>query len=164
MPIRPSKSYRTKIGYQTWLSDLQIWYLGQERQYLRPPNWQSCLQSAVGGVPTAANISVVAACPCWCCCPWCSFLCFTLVLHKESVNIFYQPPPSLLWNGERWRRRKRNWNNKWKGCHQACSPRLPAHLQPRQVERCPGELPPPPNTLTPFGQSEAAAADLEDGL
>ena len=78
MTIRPSKSYRTKIGYRTWLSDLQIWYFSQERQHLRPPNWRRCLQSAVGGVPTTANISVVAAYPCWSCCPWCSCLCFTL--------------------------------------------------------------------------------------
>ncbi len=28
---------------------------------MRPPDWQSCLQSAVVGVPTAANISAVAS-------------------------------------------------------------------------------------------------------
>ncbi len=65
----------------------------------------------------------------------------------SSANIFYQPLPSLPGNGERWRRRKRHWNNKWKGCHQACSPRLPIHLQPRQVERCRGELTPPHKPL-----------------
>jgi hypothetical protein len=73
-----------------------------------------------------------------------------IVFCTGSANIFYLPPPSLPRNGEKWRRRKRHWYNKWKGCYQACSPRLPAHLQPRQVDRCRGELPPPPIYLYPF--------------
>ncbi len=65
----------------------------------------------------------------------------------DSANIFYQPPPRLPRNGEKWRRRKRHWHNKWKGCHQACSPRLPAHLHPRGA----GEsFPPPPIYPYPF--------------
>ncbi len=78
LDYQTSKSYRIKTDYRTWLSDLQIWYVSKERQHLRPPNWHTCLQSAVGGVPTTANISFVAAYPCWSCCPWCSCLCFTL--------------------------------------------------------------------------------------
>jgi hypothetical protein len=51
------------------------------------------------------------------------------VFCTYSVNIFIN-------------RRERHWNNNEKGCHQACSPRLPALLQPAQVERYPLEVPP----------------------
>ncbi len=85
------------------------------------------------------------------------------VFCTSSANIFYQPPPSLPWHRERWRRRrKRHQNNKQKGCYQACSPRLPAHLWSAQVERCRRELPPPYNP-TLLNNFVTAAVDLEDG-
>jgi hypothetical protein len=82
--------------------------------------------------------------------------------YLTRANIFYQPPSSLLRNGERWRRRKRHWHNSERVSPSAHSPRLPAVPAHGTGGEVPGRI--PPHTLTPFGQFEAAAADLEDSL
>jgi hypothetical protein len=51
------------------------------------------------------------------------------------TGYFYRLPPSLPRYRERWKGRKRHWNNNKKWCHQLCSPRLLALLQPAQAER-----------------------------
>ncbi len=68
------------------------------------------------------------------------------VLHLRC-EYFYRLPPSLPRYRDRWKGRKRHWNNNKEWCHQACSPRLLALLQPAQVERHLQEVPPPPPPL-----------------
>jgi hypothetical protein len=84
------------------------------------------------------------------------------VFCTDSANIFINSRPTCCENGERWRRRKRHWHNKWKGCHQAGSE---ATCCTYSLDRWRGAGESPPSTHPyPFVTNLRLQWQLEDSL
>ncbi len=92
------------------------------------------------------------------------FLKIYRVFRTYSANIFINPSPACRETENGGEGERDTGTTSGKGVTRRVAPGYLLHLLTGQVERCRGESPPPPNILTPFGQFEAAAADLEDGL
>ncbi len=74
----------------------------------------------------------------------------SLLFCTSSANIFLSTPAQFAAIQRKVEKAQETlWNNNQRGCHQACSPRLPALLQPAQVERYLWETPSPPPPYNP---------------